>query len=65
MVRRAKEDADARWGWRLCEKFEGNMKMFCKEVLWARIGETGKDEMGKVINGRLVMECGDVQNLRP
>ena len=61
VVRRAKRDADARWGRRLCQNFEGNKKMFWKEVKRVRKGETGKEEVVKDGNGQLLLESGVVR----
>ena len=61
VVRRAKRDADARWGRRLCQNFEENKKMFWKEVKMVRKGETGKEEVVKDVNGQLLLESGDVR----
>ena len=61
VVRRAKRDADARWGRRLCQNFEENKKMFWKEVKKVRKGETGKEEVVKDVNGQLLLESGDVR----
>ena len=61
VMRRAKRDADARWGRRLCQNFEENKKMFWKEVKMVRKGETGKEEVVKDVNGQLLLESGDVR----
>ena len=41
-VQAAKRMADRRWGERLGNDFEGNQKMFWKEVKRVRKGEDGK-----------------------
>ena len=61
MVRRAKRDADARWGRRLGENFEENKKMFWKEVKRVRNGENGREDAVKEVNGSLLLESGDVR----
>ena len=60
VVRRAKRDADARWGRRLCENFEEN-KMFWKEVKRVRKGENGREEAVENVNGSLLLESGGVR----
>ena len=45
--------ADWRWGDRLGNDFEGNKKMFWKEVKRVRTGEQARDEMGKDVNGKI------------
>ena len=49
-----KRMADWRWGERLRNDFEGNEKMFWKEVKRVRKGEQARDEMEKDVNGQLL-----------
>ena len=44
----------------MCQNFEGNKKMFWKEVKRVRKGEIEKDEVVKDENGQLLLESGDV-----
>ena len=55
-VHAAKRMADRRWGERLGNDFEGNKKMFWKEVKRVRKGEQAREEMVKDVNGRTA-EC--------
>ena len=59
VVKRAKRDADARWGRRLRE-FE-EKKMFWKEVKRVRKGENGREEAVKDVNGSLLLKSGGVR----
>ena len=47
----AKRMADRRWGERLGKDFEGNKKMFWKEVKRVGKGEQAREEMVKDVNG--------------
>ena len=49
-VKVAKRMADWRWGERFGNDFEGNKKMFWKEVTRVRKGEQARDEMIKDVN---------------
>ena len=51
-VQAAKRTADRRWEERLGNDFEGNEKMFSKEVKRVRKGEQAREEMVKDVNGR-------------
>ena len=51
VVRRAKREADARWGKRLCQNFEKNKNVFWKDVRCVRKGEILKEEVVKYGNG--------------
>ena len=46
-VQAAKRISDRRWGERLGNDFEGNKKIFWKEVKRVRKGEQAREEMGK------------------
>ena len=53
-VQAEKRMADRRWGERLGNDFEGNRKMFWKEVKRVRKGEQARDEMVKDVNGQIL-----------
>ena len=59
-VRRAKKDADVRWGEKLVENFQGNKRMFWKEVKRTRKGVEVKEERVKDVNGNVLSESGEV-----
>ena len=48
--------ADRRLGERLGNDFEGNKKMFWKEVKRVRKGEQASDEMVKDVNGQILRD---------
>ena len=50
-VQAAKRMEDGRWGERLGNDFEGNKKMFWKEVKGVWKGEQAREEMVKNVNG--------------
>ena len=49
----AERMADRRWGERFGNDFEGNKKIFWKEVKRVRKGEQARDEMAKDVNGQI------------
>ena len=53
-VRAAKRMADRRWGERLGNDFEGNNKMFWKEVKRVRKGEQAREEIIKDVNWQIL-----------
>ena len=55
-VQAAKIMANRRWGERLGNDFEGNKKMFWKEVKRVRKGEQAREEMVKDVNGRILRD---------
>ena len=55
-VRNAKVRADERWGNKLTENFQGNKKMFWKEVKRVRKGKDGKEERVKAEDGTVLVE---------
>ena len=60
-VQAAKRMADWRWGERLWNDFEGNKKIFWKEVKPVRKGEQAREEMVKVINGQILRDGVEVR----
>ena len=60
-VQAAKRMADQRWGERLGNDFEGNKKMFWKEVKRVRKGEQAREEMVKDVNGQILPDSVDVR----
>ena len=60
-VKAAKGMADRRWGERLGNDFEGNKKMFWKEVKRVRKGEQAREEMVKDVNGQILGDCVEVR----
>ena len=50
-VQAAKRMADRLWGERLGNDFEGNKKMFWREVKRVRKGEQAREEMVKDVSG--------------
>ena len=59
-VRRAKMEADVRWGEKLVEDFHSNKRMFWKEVKRTRKGVEVKEECVKDVNGRVLSESDEV-----
>ena len=59
-VRRAKREADLRWGERLVEDFTSNKRMFWREVKRTRKGVEVKEECVKDLNGRVLSESDEV-----
>ena len=55
-VQAAKKMADRRWGERLWNDFEGNKKMFWKEVKRVRKDEQAREKMVKDVNGQILRE---------
>ena len=55
-VQAAKRMADRRWGERLGNNFEGNKKMFWKDVKLVRNGEQAREEMVKDVNGQILRD---------
>ena len=53
-VKVAKRMADCRWGERLGDDFEGNTKIFWKDLLRVRKCEQVRDEMVKDVNGQIL-----------
>ena len=53
--------ADRRWGERLGNDFEGNKKIFWKEVKRVRKGEHARDEMVKDVNGQILRDGVEVR----
>ena len=60
-VKVAKWMADWRWGERLGNDFEGNKKMFWKEVKRVSKGEQARDEMVKDVNGQILRNGVEVR----
>ena len=60
-VQAAKRMADRRWGELLGNKFEGNKKMFWKEVKRVRKGEQAREEMVKDVNGQILRDGVEVR----
>ena len=60
-VQAAKRIADRRWGELLRNDFEGNKKMFCKEVKRVRKGEKAREEMVKDVNGQILRDGVEVR----
>ena len=56
-----KRMANWRWGERLGNDFEGNKKMFWKEVKRARKSEQARDEMVKDVKGQMLWEGVEVR----
>ena len=61
-VQAAKRMADRRWGERLGNDFEGNKKMFWKEVKRVRKGEQAREEMVKDVNGQILRDGVEVRS---
>ena len=55
-VQVAKRMANRRWEDRLGNNFEGNKKMFWKEVKRVRKGEQARDVMVKDVNGQILCD---------
>ena len=55
-VQVAKRMADRRWGERLGNDFDGNKKIFWKEVKQVRKMELARDEMVKNVNGKILRD---------
>ena len=53
--------ADRRWGERLGNDFEGNKKMFWKEVKPVRKSEQASQEMVKDVNGQILRDGVEVR----
>ena len=53
--------ADRRWGERLGNDFDGNKKMYWKEVKRMRKGEQARDEMVKDVNGQILRDSEAVR----
>ena len=60
-VQAVKRMADRRWGERLGNHFEGNKKMFWKEVKRVSKGEQTREEMGKDVNGQILRDSVEVR----
>ena len=60
-VRAAKRMADRRWGKRLVKDFEGNKKMFWKEVKRVRKCEQARDEIVNDVNGQILRDGVEVR----
>ena len=60
-VQAAKRMAYRRWGERLGNDFEGNKKMFWKEVKRVRKGEQEREEMAKDVNGQILRDGVEVR----
>ena len=52
---------DRRWGERLGNDFEGNKKMFWKEVKRVRKGKQAREEMVKDVNGQILRDGVEVR----
>ena len=61
-VQAAKRMADRRWGERLGNDFEGNKKMFWKEVKRVRKGEQARKEMVKDVSGQILCDGVEVRS---
>ena len=55
-VQVAKRMADRRWGEQLGNNFEGNKKMFWREVKRVRKSEQARDEMVKDVNCQILRD---------
>ena len=55
-VQAAKRMADRLWGERLVNDFEGNKKMFWKEIKRVRKGEKVREEMVKDVSGQILRD---------
>ena len=60
-VQVTKRMADRRWGKRLGNDFEGNKKMFWKEVQRVKKGEQSRDEVENYINGQILRDGVEVR----
>ena len=60
-VKALKRMTDWRWGERLGNDFEGNKKMFWREVRRVRKGEQARDEMVKDANGQISRDGVEVR----
>ena len=60
-VQAAKRMADRRWGERLWKDFEGNKKIFWKEVKRVRKGEQAWEEMVNDVNGQILHDGVEVR----
>ena len=60
-VQAAKRMADRRWGERLGNDFEGNKKMFWKEVKRVRKGEQSREQMVKDVSGQRLRDGVEVK----
>ena len=60
-VQATKRMADRGWGERLWNDFEGNKKMFWKEVKRVRTGEQAREEMVKDVNGQILLNGVEVR----
>ena len=60
-VQAAKRMADRRWGERLGNDFDGNKKMFWKEVKRVRKGEQAREEMVKDVSGQILRNGVEVR----
>ena len=60
-VQTAKRMADQRWGERLGNDFDGNKKMFWKEVKRVRKVEQTREEMVKDVNGQILRDGVEVR----
>ena len=63
-VQAAKRTADRRCGERFGNDFEGNKKMFWKEVKRVRKGEQAKEEIVKVVYGQILRDGVEVRRRR-
>ena len=61
MVQEWLQMVDRRWGERLGNDFEGNKKMFWKEVKQVRKGEQAREEMVKDVNGQILHDGVEVR----
>ena len=59
-VRRAKKEADVRWGEKLVEDFGTNKRMFWREVKRTRKGVEAKEESVKDVNGKVLSKSSEV-----
>ena len=60
-VQAAKRMADRRWGEVFGNDFEGNKKMFWKEVTPVRKGEQAREDMVKDVNGKILRDGVEVR----
>ena len=60
-VQAAKIMADRQWGERLGNDFEGNKKMFWKEVKRVRKGKQAREEIVKDVNGHILRDGQEVR----
>ena len=61
LVKRAKRQADERWGVRVSEKFSESKKVFWKEIKRLRKNESSVEERVKDVNGSILVGANEVK----